>query len=229
MDKTHENKQGNPSKIDGIVGLISELGVKQFVKLAVEESFFFHPIIVEKRHSELLNFFDAQSPIPARKTTKDSQQQINGQWFFVDSNLNIPIEIDKDGNQNVRKIIKEYTGYTIGEGKDSIFQNYIISHIWGRAYDPRYFTSLWNIVLIPVWVNPLMAKVNPDQESAASLLQSTFQKICEKLYFVGIANWDGIQMQTSPNVLTPKDVLLGNYNLNILGENTSSKKVSLKI
>ena len=222
MDKTRENKQGSPSKIDGIDGLVSKLGVEQFVKLVIEESFFFHPIIIEKRHSELLNLFDIQSPIPARKTTKDSQQQINGQWFFIESNLNLPIEIDKDGNQNVRKIIKEYTGYTIGEGKDSTFQNYIISHIWGRAFDPRYFTSLWNVVLIPVWANP-------DQGSVASLLQSTFQNICEKLYFGGITNWKGIQMQSSPNVVTPKDVLCGIYNLNILGENTSSKKVSLKI
>lgn len=220
-------------KIDGIEGLIAMLGVEKFVKLAVEESFFFHPEIVKERHAELLKLFDSQSPIPARKTTKEdenavySQQQINGQWIFIESNLNIPIEKDADNNQNVRKIIKRYTGYTVGEGKGSIFQNYIISHIWSRAYDPRYFTSLWNIVLIPAWANPLMDKVNPDQESFASLLQSTFKKICEQLYFGGITNRGGIQMQKSPVILNTKDVIHGDYNVNIIGKKTSSQRNSL--
>lgn len=218
-------------KIDGIEGLIAILGVEKCVKMAVEDSFFFDSDIVKERHTELLNLFNPQSPspVPARKTTKEdrnatySQQQINGQWIFVESNLNIPIERDKDGNQNVRKIIKQYSGYSVCEGKDSIFQNYIISHIWGRAYDPRYFTNLWNIVLIPAWANPLMDKVNPVQESVASLLQSTFQKICEKLYFGGITNWNGIQMQSSPNVLTPNDVIHGDYIVNIIGKKAPKK------
>ena len=220
-------------KIDGIEGLVAMLGVEKFVKMAVEESFFFHPSIINERHEELLKLFGSQSPIPARKTTKEdqnaaySQQQNNGQWKFVESNLNISIERDKDGNQNVRKIIKGYTGYTVGEGKGSIFQNYIISHIWGRAYDPRYFTSLWNIVLIPAWANPLMDKVNPDQESFASLLQSTLKKICEELYFGGINNWGGIQMQNSPGVSTTKDVIHGDFNVNIIGEKISSQRNSL--
>ena len=141
--------------------------------------------------------------------------------------MNISIEKDADNNQNVRKIIKGYTGYTVGEGKGSIFQNYIISHIWGHAYDPRYFTSLWNIVLIPAWANPLMDKVNPDQESVASMLQSTFQKICEELYFGGIANWGGIQMQKSPVIINTKDVIHGDYNVNFIGKKTSSQRNSL--
>lgn len=208
-------------------GLIAKLEVKQFVKLAVEESFFFDPDIIKERQTELLKLFDSKSPIPARKTTKEEQQQINGQWFFAESNLNIPIEIDNNGIQNVRKIIKEYTGYSVCEGKDSNFPNYVISHIWGRAYDPRYFTSLWNIVLIPAWASPLMDNVNPDHEIVASLLQSTFQKICEKLYFGGITNWGGIQMQKSPDVSTPKDVIRGDYNVNIIGKKTSSERNSL--
>lgn len=229
------NKIGKSAlhKIDGIEGLIAMLGVEKFVKMAVEESFFFQPSIINERHAELLKLFGSQSPIPARKTTKQdvnavySQQQVNGQWKFVESNLNIPIERDKDGNQNVRKIIKEYTGYSVCEGKDSIFQNYIISHIWSRAYDPRYFTSLWNIVLIPAWANPLMDKVNPDQGSVASLLQSTFKKICEELFFGGIANWGGIQMQNSPGVSTTNDVIRGDYNVNIIGKKTLSQRNSL--
>ena len=155
----------SPFQYDGMEGLITSSGLEWIVKEAVRGSFFFHPEIINDRHTDLLELFNSQKPIPARKTTKEdknavySQQQVNGQWVFVESSLNIPIKRDPNGNQNVRKIIKEYTGYTVGEGKDSVFQNYIISHIWGRAYDPRYFTSLWNIVLIPAWAYPLMDKV----------------------------------------------------------------------
>lgn len=220
-------------KIDGIEGLTSNLGVKNFVKLAVEESFFFHPDIIKERHETLLDLFNKNELIPARKTIIEdenysySQRCVNGQWIFNESNLSIPIERDKDGNQNVRRIIKDYTGYSVCEGKDSIFQNYIISHIWGRAFDPRYFTSLWNIVLIPSWANSLMDKENPTPGSVESRLQNTFQAICKELYFKDISNWSTIKMQSQPPVNDSKDILRGDYILNIICEKTSPNRDSL--
>lgn len=94
-----------------------------------------------------------------------------------------PIIIDTDGNRELRNDIEDYTGYTVSEGKASIFQNYRISHIWGRAFDPRFFTNLWNVVLVPAWANDLLDKPNPDKGSLESMLKSTIMRICETLYF----------------------------------------------
>ena len=120
-------------------------------------------------------------------------------------------------------------------GEDSIFQNYIISHIWGRAFDPRYFTSLWNVVIIPAWANPLMDKIQPEEGSPASILQSTFMAICHKLYFEGypfpngtlkVDNWDGIKLQEQPSILCSKDIMDNEtYNINFLFEKETDVNV----
>jgi len=92
------------------------------------------------------------------------------------------VDIDMDGNRAVRELITKETGVTVAQGKDSILQNTIISHVWGRAYDPRYFTSLWNIVLIPAWANSLMDKEDAPKGTLASKMRATYMTICTQLY-----------------------------------------------
>ena len=111
-----------------------------------------------------------------------------------------PIVVDADGNRKLRDVIEDYTGYTVSEGKESIFQNYRLSHIWGRAFDPRFFTNLWNVVLVPAWANDLLDKPNPSKGSLESKLKSTIQRICEVLYFRGINSWSSINIP-QPNVI----------------------------
>lgn len=113
---------------------------------------------------------------------------------------NYPIVIDADGNRALRNVINNHTGFTVSEGKESIFQNYRLSHIWGRAYDPRFFTNLWNVVLVPAWANDLLDKPNPVEGSLESKLKSTIQRICEVLYFSLITNWSDINI-TQPDVI----------------------------
>ena len=76
------------------------------------------------------------------------------------------------------------------------FSNYIISHIWGRAIDPRYFTSLWNIVLVPAWANHLLDKPNPAPSTLAAKFKDTLMEICIK--YNGLREskygWGKIQM-----------------------------------
>ena len=172
------------AKIDGIEGLIYEKGLDIFIKEVVEQSYFFDIEVVIKRNKELLGL----EVLPARKTQKGEnstsyqQIQINGQWWFKSNTYSSKIKLDKDGNASVRQCINNLTGYTICQGAESIFQNYAISHIWGQAYDPRYFTSLWNVVIIPAWANSLMDKTNPVKGSPAERIQATFKSICDKLY-----------------------------------------------
>lgn len=214
-------------KIDGIEVLVSELGINKFVKMAVEQSYFFDPDIVRKRHRDLNKMIYDYIPVPVRKSkTGNRHHQIDGIWQDVESG--IPIKLDEQGNREVRQIIGKYTGYTVCGGKGSVFQNYIISHIWGRAFDPRYFTSLWNIVIIPAWANGLMDKINPEKESYASILQAVIQQICVNLYFSSkeSINLNDIKDQISkPVVYNLDDVIFGEYKINVIGEVKDSNKL----
>lgn len=199
------------SKIDSFDGLILEFekerkGKSDFIRFAVEQSFFFSPEIVNDRMKKVVQLYLKEERLKedilsgklpqeellyARKTTDTSKKhgdykkdehtkRVTG--CFVDKCLNIPVEIDTDGNKEVRRLINEYTGYTIGTGKKSIFHNYIISHLWGQAYDPRYFTNFWNIAIIPAWVNSLLDKDVVDDDSLIRRLKDTFMNISKTLY-----------------------------------------------
>ena len=175
-------------KIDGFNELIVFLGEEKFIKSVIESSFFFDKKIVDDQRNDIFKKLGEQ-PIPARKTTKTQSgiprvgvnTKIGNLDIYQINGCNIPVELDGDGNEQVRKLIRSKTGYTISEG-NCIFKNYIISHIWGKAYDPRYFTNFWNIVIVPAWANSLLDKNSDDEDSIEYKLKETFKKICVKLY-----------------------------------------------
>ena len=193
-DSRNSFSKGSLDKIDGVRVLIDILGEETFIKSVIESSFFFDKKIVDDQRKDIFDKFKKlgsteEEPIPARKTTK-KQSGINGVGIntkignldiYYINGCNIPVELDGDGNEQVRKLIKSKTGYTISEG-NCIFKNYIISHIWGKAYDPRYFTNFWNIVIVPAWANSLLDKNSDDEDSIEFKLKEMFKKICVKLY-----------------------------------------------
>ena len=139
--------------------------------------------------------------------------------------LKYRVHIDIDGNRFVRNLINEETGITVAQGKGSILQNTIISHIWGRAYDPRYFTSLWNIVLIPAWANSLMDKEDAPEGTLASKMRATYMKICTELYgevpFLSSPDPEndeqfGNYLTGLPAIKNYGDVITGQYTFNLI-------------
>lgn len=103
-----------------------------------------------------------------------------------------------NGNARVCQLIKNRTGYDLGATADKKhFRNFIISHIWGHAIDPRYFTNLWNIVLVPAWANHLLDK--EESGTLASIFKATIKKVIIKLYNLDNPDkydWEPIQMTT---------------------------------
>lgn len=227
------------SKIDSFDGLLLEFekkrdGEADFIRFAVEQSFFFSPKIVEDRMKKVVQLFSKEERIKeeilkgklpqeellfARKTTDGSKKygdykkdertkRVTG--CFVDKGLKIPITIDTDGNKEVRRLINDYTGYTIGIGKKSIFHNFIISHLWGQAYDPRYFTNFWNIAIIPAWVNSLLDKDvdDEDDDSLIKRLKDTFMNVSKALYEQSYMaeDWAKLHME-EPNVGSTGEVV----------------------
>ena len=224
-NNTYRNAINKPmlAKIDGIVALANEIGEDKFITWAIEQSYFFAPDIVAERMNKLIEDLENKTtPLPARKTTKNDKDaeegyfhsEIDGNTYYIDGDIKIPVTLSKDGNDFVRSLISNETGFTVGAGKDNIFQNYIISHLWGRAYDPRYYTNFWNIVLVPAWANSLLDK-NGEEGSLASKLKATFMAISKKLYMAKGVNWNGLNM-TEPKIPNKDDVRKGDYSIKIL-------------
>lgn len=224
-NNTYRNAINKPmlAKIDGIVALANEIGEDKFITWAIEQSYFFAPDIVAERMNKLIEDLENKTtPLPARKTTKNDKDaeegyfhsEIDGNTYYIDGDIKIPVTLSKDGNDFVRSLISNKTGFTVGAGKDNIFQNYIISHLWGRAYDPRYYTNFWNIVLVPAWANSLLDK-NGEEGSLASKLKATFMAISKKLYMAKRVNWNGLNM-TEPKIPNKDDVRKGDYSIKIL-------------
>ena len=118
-----------------------------------------------------------------------------------------------NGNARVCQLIKDRTGYDLGTTTNKKhFRNFIISHIWGHAIDPRYFTNLWNIVIVPAWANHLLDK--DEKGTLASTFKATIQKIITELYDFNNINWASIQM--TPPSYNNKEVISGKYQINII-------------
>jgi hypothetical protein len=211
-------------KEDGMYALLSAMKPDIFIKMAVESSYFFDPDLVDKTPTNLHQARFTEDPTiniqGAKKGVTDVTYTING--------LNFPsVSVDKDGNDFVRKLINAKTGVTVSQGQNSLIQNAIISHVWGQAYDPRYFTSLWNIVLIPAWANSLMDKEEAVPGSLASKMRATYMAICSELYaktFNDPNKLNSINL-TKPQIKNPNDVIHGVYVINVIQESPNPKKI----
>ena len=113
----------------------------------------------------------------------------------------VPIVIDPNNNNFVHSAIAKYTGVKIGRGESNTIRNYIVSHIWARTYDPFYFSSLWNVAIIPAHCNDIMDK-GMNTHPIIPVIKALYKAICYKLY--GPTNYlthiATIPQQSNPNI-----------------------------
>ena len=250
------DKSQNP-KVDGMDSLIEYINTKQFIKLAIESSYFFSPDLVVERFDEIKDYIAMHkevdpafatydvSYLPARYSSKEDavdgvheRDETAGKVYFKLPNASQRLCViyqegargknkecggntcgGGNGNARVCQLIKDRTGYNLGATSDKKhFRNFIISHIWGHAIDPRYFTNLWNIVLVPAWANHLLDK--DEEGTLASTFKATIQKIITELYGFNNLDWASIQM-TSPSC-NDKEVIDGKYQINIIERKTAN-------
>lgn len=204
--------------IDGIETLIESLGgEKTFIKKAIEHSYFFNPELVTKRFNDILNLYNSSQPIPARwQTIRKCGIRPQCGYNFCD--------IDANGNAKVCAEINKASALTISSGKSSKFQNFKISHIWGQAQNPRYFTNFWNIVFVPAWANDLLDKSSAISGSIASKMINTYMAICIQYYNMNAFSWSSLSM-SMPTVINSKDIIHGNYNFFVINPSTSGYPV----
>lgn len=203
------------SSIDSMMGLLSKLGVETFIKMAIESSFFLSKEIADER----FEIIKKESILPARwstdsnsYTTKVFQDPTQKEFCCKGYCHDVIIDGGSEGNRkrhenyHVDQLINSYTGYTL-KGKNSILKNYIISHIWSNASDPRYYTNFWNVVIVPAWANFLLDKKgDAPKGSLASIFKATMMKICKVYYEMENMDWCSISMQ-EPCVINSDDIL----------------------
>ena len=236
---------------DGMKSLEMHLGEEDFVKLAIESSYFFSPDLVAERFEEIKEYICQHKVVdpafkdkevkylPARYSSKEDAEDgvhepvvKDGIVYFKLPNASQRLCViyqegargknkecggntcgGGNGNARVCQLIRDRTGYDLGATTNKKhFRNFIISHIWGHAIDPRYFTNLWNIVIVPAWANHLLDK--DEEGTLASTFKATIQKIITELYDFDNLDWASIQM--TPPSYNNKEVISGRYQINII-------------
>lgn len=183
--------------------------IRKAIQFMLEKSLFFHPQIVDKWHGEMVENYKDNKGLFVRfsKTMKDIRKGDDGVYYYEKDRRRFLI--DKDGNAKVRQIIKENTGEIVSQGANSTVKFVKISHVWGKATDPFYFTSLWNIVLIPAYCNDLMDKL---KGNIPEIVQSVFRAVCRKIYEVEKKLSDFGLQDNVDNVKNATKVVLRNEN-----------------
>lgn len=233
-DKTLKLLECQIESLDGTVSLIKLFGnKKRFIEEALKNSIFMNPSNVNSCFNDIQKAFSSKTPLLfARKSdNKSIQSGTPGALYFnyVDlsgATKSIQIKKDKDGNNAVRKLIKDSTGFDVSNGAKSNIINYRISHIWQNAFDPRYFTNLWNIVLVPSWANDLLDKTKFANLFILQLI-NTYRAVCEKYYQMNLLNWNSIQMQ-KPEI-KKQFVISGNYEILYFDNNGQIDTTKVKL
>ena len=197
---------------DSLLQILKNKNLFEFVKVVLGASYFFDPDDVKKRFTYLCDAYEKNNKMDARwtesylrkypnYTKKDiiavSNEEKKNEIKYTINGLNyskdVLVKIDKDGNKAVRDLIKSKTGHKVSQGIGSTFHFYKISHIWGNAFDPRYFTNLWNIVLVPAWANDLLDKTN-SRDPLTVAFQQIVKNVCIKHYNMESLKWNLIDM-----------------------------------
>lgn len=172
--------------LDELVALLGSTGVtpEQYM---IEHSLFFDENVVDKAFDEMLNNIKMNKPVPVRKSTKQGVVYQNGQqklWKSIYQDVSdLEVTIDSDGNREVRALINRLTGITISQGVNSSIMFGKISHIWGEAINPLFFTALWNVVIVPAYINDVLDK-NDDTHPFVSRIKEIYKAICWTKYDV---------------------------------------------
>ena len=213
--------------IDSMRSLLSAIDEKEFIRMAIGSSYFFDPKLVEDRFNTLANL-SSDDPIPSRWSTNETvytavrftdpterefQCGTYCQKVLIDGGTKG--QRKRHENYHVDQLIVQRTGYTL-KGNNPSLQNYIISHIWGNAIDPRYYTNLWNIAIVPAWANFLLDK-NAPKGSVSSKFKATMMCISKNLYEMDKFVWGKLKM-APPVIENEEDIIHGTYNLNYINE-----------
>lgn len=185
---------------DGLVSLLKLFDDEEhFYKHFIDNSLFFGKEVIDEQVKIFKENIVNKDSLPVRYTmkTKDHFEYENNNDKIVKNNstksfknrkdakifakkidlihkkTKIKVSIDGNGNYNVKR--------TIEKDPSINFKNRMICHIWGKTHHPLFFSSLWNVVLIPTYLAFLTDKPQKDAKIIEKI-QLILKAICYKNY-----------------------------------------------
>ncbi len=171
----------------------------EFIRFFIKNTLFISPEYVENQVQELHQQIENGEKIPVRfslkmkehfkatgkyvSTIKNRKDAVNiSREFDIYSKRRsgVKVKFDSTGNKSVVDAIEKYTKCRVSTSQSHII-NYSISHVWAQTFDPFFFSSLWNIVLVPSYLNPIMDKPKHQQKLNGEI-QGLIKAICNELY-----------------------------------------------
>lgn len=215
----------NVEQIDGMAMLTDKFSdTRELVQFVLSGCYFFSAQDMHNQYVEMVNNINNGIPIPTRHSenrklfNKKIKRGSKG-VIFNDrkSSGDIWVDIDGNGNAAIDKLFTSKTGRYLKRAgnRQPDFINLKISHIWGNAFDPRYFTSIWNIVFVPSFANDILDKPSSEKGSyhLGSCLLNTIKAILHKLYGLDSLDWSKLRL-TSPSYISDK-VIKGKYTIQV--------------
>lgn len=176
--------------LDDLLTLLASTGMapEQYM---IEHSLFFSKEVVDIVFDEMESKLKTGDALFIRNSTKQgslSPYRGNGTYYWNNiyrskSLDNIEVLLDVDGNREVRRIINSVTGIVVSQGNKSDILFGKISHIWGETSNPFFFTSLWNIVIVPAYFNDILDK-DGGTDPRIDMIKEQFKAVCWDMYDV---------------------------------------------
>lgn len=224
-DKKQNFIKRDVEQIDGM-SMLTDIfpDIKHFIEFVLSGCYFFSAEDMHKQFNDLNHNIENRIAIPARHSknsrlfNKEISRGTKG-VIFNDRMFSGDILVDIDGNGNAaidKLFIQKTRRHLKGDGKrQPDFLNLKISHIWGNAFDPRYFTSLWNIILVPSFANDILDKPSSQNGSyhLGACLLNTIKRILYKFYGLDSIDWGKLRL-TPPSYISDK-VISGKYTINV--------------
>lgn len=172
-----------------------------FIEHFIKSCYFLSEKSVENRTKFLLSEIKSGNKLPIRYTSKMKGKFISQKKYlskknktqikklisednfqFIDKkNGNISVFLDSTGNQSLVNAIEKDTGYLISTNNSNVI-NYTISHIWANTtHNPYFFSSFWNVAIIPTYLNYIMDKPKK-QDSLNDKIQEIMKAIILQIY-----------------------------------------------
>jgi hypothetical protein len=89
---------------------------------------------------------------------------------------NLPVKVCD--NSTGRRVFEQYTGFRLNSKSRNIPSGINVAHIWGRVFDPDFFTAGWNLCLMPDFIRSFT-----EEQSGILEVQQILKQVSYDLYF----------------------------------------------
>ena len=127
----------------------------QFFDFAMREAIYAKKDSAKRRWEELKERIHGNQQVHIRKfgRSSDRHSMYSNLYKVVLNNENVTN--DRDGNFEPTSMIRDVTGYSKTESSaHKMIRNYQVSHIFARTKNVYAFTAPWNIVYLPIIIDP---------------------------------------------------------------------------